>query len=123
MIYVADHRPEKSSDEHTELILWFYLFADRIISDAKLVYIFWITYLHVSALYLPHSSHGKKFEEKPHQDAVFKPSNISVIVATRKSDRLLGEKSPSVTAVSEAAVSSGFFTPNKRSDYRGSIIP
>ena len=67
--------------------------------------------------------HGKKFEEKPHQDAVFKPSNISGIVATRKSDRLLGEKSPSVTAVSEAAVSSGFFTPNKRSDYRGSIIP
>jgi hypothetical protein len=68
-------------------------------------------------------AHGKKFEEKPHQDAVFKPSNISGIVATRKSDRLLGEKSPSVTAVSEAAVSSGFFTPNKRSDYRGSIIP
>jgi hypothetical protein len=66
-------------------------------------------------------SHGKKFEEKPQQDAVFKPSNIGGIVAARKSDRLLGRKSPPVTAVSEAAVSSGFLTPNKRSDYRGSI--
>jgi hypothetical protein len=68
------------------------------------------------------STHEKKSEEKPHQDAVFKPSKISGIVATRKSDRLLGEKSPSITAVSEAAVLSGFLTPNKRSDYRGSMI-
>jgi hypothetical protein len=70
-----------------------------------------------------HPTHGKKIEEKPQQDAVYKPSNIGGIVVTRKSDRLLGEKSPSITAVSEAAVSSGFLTPNKRSDYRGSIIP
>ena len=35
MIYLADHRPEKNSDEYTESILWLYLFCDRIISSAK----------------------------------------------------------------------------------------
>jgi hypothetical protein len=56
MIYLADHRLEKNSDEYTESILWFYLFCDRIISIAKLVLICWITNLYVSAPDLPHSS-------------------------------------------------------------------
>lgn len=55
MIYVADHRPEKNSDEYTESIRWFYLFCDRIVSRAKLVHICWITYLFVSAPNLQHS--------------------------------------------------------------------
>jgi hypothetical protein len=61
----------------------------------------------------------KKYRRK----TALRPQNIDGVVATRKSDRLLGEKLPSVTAVPEAAVSSGFLTPNKRSDYRGSFIP
>jgi hypothetical protein len=56
MIYLADHRPEKNSDEYTESLLWFYLFCDRIISRAQLVHICSITNLHVSAPNLPHSS-------------------------------------------------------------------
>ena len=56
MIYVADHRPEKNSDEYTESIRWFYLSCDRIIPSAKRVHICWITYLFVSAPHLPHPS-------------------------------------------------------------------
>ena len=56
MIFLTDHRLEKSSDECTESILWLYLFFDRIISSAKLVHIYCITYLYVAAPNLPHSS-------------------------------------------------------------------
>ena len=56
IIYLADHRPEKNSDEYTESVLWFTLFCDRIIWSAKLSHICWITYLYVSAPNLPHSS-------------------------------------------------------------------
>ena len=56
MIHLTDHLPKKNSDEYTESILWFYLFCERSISSAKLVYIFCITNLDVSAPNLPHSS-------------------------------------------------------------------
>ena len=49
MIYLADHHPNKKSDEDRESILWFYLLCDRIISSTKLVHICWITDLFVSA--------------------------------------------------------------------------
>ena len=39
MIYLADHRPEKNSDEYSESIRWLYLFCDKIITSAKLVHI------------------------------------------------------------------------------------
>ena len=56
MIYLADHRLKKNSDEYTKSILWLYLFGVRIIESAKLVNISWITNLFVSASHLPHSS-------------------------------------------------------------------
>jgi hypothetical protein len=56
MIYLADHCPEKNSDEYTESIRWFYLFCDRMISTAKRVHICWINYHFVSAPNLSHSS-------------------------------------------------------------------
>ena len=56
MIYVADHRPEKNSDEYTESILRLYLFGDRMISSAKRVQICWITHLFVVTRDLPYSS-------------------------------------------------------------------
>jgi hypothetical protein len=68
-------------------------------------------------------THEKYFEEKPHEDAAFKLSNIGGIVVTRKSDRLLGVKKSLETAASKTAVTDGDFSPDKRSDYRGSIIP
>ena len=43
VIYLADHLPEKNSDEYTESILWFYLFCDRVIARTKLVRICCIT--------------------------------------------------------------------------------
>ena len=55
MIYLADHRPEKNSDEYKDSMLWLYLFCDRIISSVKLVHICWITNLHISAPNLLHS--------------------------------------------------------------------
>ena len=56
MICLADHPREKNSPEHTESILWLYLFGDWIISSEKRVHIRWITTLYVSAPNLPHSS-------------------------------------------------------------------
>ena len=56
MLYLADHRPEKNSDEYTESLLWLYLFYDRITSSAKLILICCITNIFVSAPNLPHSS-------------------------------------------------------------------
>ena len=55
VIYLADHCPEKNSDEYKESILLLYLFRDRIIPSTNLVYICWITYLFVSAPNLQHS--------------------------------------------------------------------
>ena len=63
MIYLADRRPEKNSDEYTESILWFYLFCDGMISSAKRVHICWITNLFVSAPDLPHSSVCFRFKQ------------------------------------------------------------
>ena len=56
MIYLADHRTEKNSDEYTESIFWLYLFCDSMISSVKLVHICWITNLYVSAPNRPYSS-------------------------------------------------------------------
>ena len=39
IVYLADHRIEKNSDEYIESLLWLYLFCDRIISSAKRVHI------------------------------------------------------------------------------------
>jgi hypothetical protein len=41
----------------------------------------------------------------------------------RKSDRLLGVNKPSEVAVFKVALLDGFYTPNKRSDFRVSIRP
>jgi hypothetical protein len=64
MIDLADHLLEKNSDENTESILWLYLFCDRIISNAKLVYICWTTDLYVSAPKFPHSSVCFRFRQR-----------------------------------------------------------
>ena len=56
MIYLADHRPKKNSNEGAEWILWFYFFCDGISTSAKLVHICWIINLYVSTSSLPHSS-------------------------------------------------------------------
>ena len=63
MIYLADHRLEKNSDEYTESILWLDIFCDRIISSAKRVHIYWITDLFVSAPNLRHSSACFRWKE------------------------------------------------------------
>ncbi|CAF4501148.1 unnamed protein product [Rotaria socialis] len=41
----------------------------------------------------------------------------------QKSDRLLGFKTPSRTAVLQDAVTGGVYKPNKRSDSRGAVKP
>ena len=56
MTYLADHRPEKISDEYKEPLLWFFLFCDSMISSANPVLIWWITNLFVFTPNLPHSS-------------------------------------------------------------------
>ena len=55
MIYLADQRSERNTDEYTESIIWFTLFCKTIISSAKRVLICWIANLFASAPNLSHS--------------------------------------------------------------------